>query len=64
MFVKKLLDLQYRDQHGNLGEHHYAQFAWESRYQKIDGEWKIVSITSTDKTLTKEEADKLNQSMN
>ncbi|MDW3192498.1 MAG: hypothetical protein R8G66_09035 [Cytophagales bacterium] len=56
MFVKKLIDLQYIDQDGNLGAHHYAQFAWESRYHKIDGEWKIVSISSTDKTLTESEA--------
>lgn len=59
IFVKKLIDLQYRDQAGNLGEHHYAQFAWEAQYRKINGSWKIVSISSTDKTLTKEEADQL-----
>ncbi len=59
MFVKKFLDLQYRDKDGNLGDHHFAQYAWESQYRKINGVWKITSITSTDKALTAEEAAKL-----
>lgn len=59
IFVRKLIDLQYKNEEGSFGEHHYAQFAWEARYQKIEGHWKIVSISSTDKDLTQEEAKKL-----
>ncbi len=59
VFVKKIIELQYRDQEGHLGEHNYAQFAWEAQYRKIDDLWKIISISSTDKSLTKEEADQI-----
>ena len=56
VYVEKLLDVQYRNQDGELGEHNYSLFAWNSEYQRLNNEWKIVGITSTDKTLTEEEA--------
>lgn len=56
MYVQKLLDLQYRDTKGKLGEHQFALFAWNAEYQKVNQNWRIIANTSTEKSLSPEEA--------
>lgn len=58
-YVQKFLDLQYLDANGDYSPHQYAQFAWQADYVLEGEKWKMISNTSTERSLTKEEADKL-----
>ena len=56
VYVQKLLDIQHKTEDGNFGDHQYSVFSWNSDYKKIDDEWKIIGATSTNRSLTEEEA--------
>lgn len=56
MTVQKLIDLQGVGDGGSLTQHHFSQFAWDATYRNAGGQWQIVSNTSTQKSLTAEEA--------
>lgn len=56
MYVQKLLDVQSKDETGFLGEHQFNLFAWNTDYRLINGKWKIIGITSTDRDLTEKQA--------
>ncbi|MEM7375150.1 MAG: SMP-30/gluconolactonase/LRE family protein [Bacteroidota bacterium] len=56
IYVQKFLDLQFKKQETEWGEHQYALFAWQAQYALVNGGWKITANTSSDKSLSKQEA--------
>ena len=44
--VDKIVKIEFEDENGEITESE-THFAWTAIYRKIDGEWKIESVTST-----------------
>ncbi|KAA3623229.1 MAG: hypothetical protein DWQ02_24825 [Bacteroidetes bacterium] len=47
VIVEKITQAKHLDESGNWGEASETTFAWTSTYQKISGQWLIISVTST-----------------
>ena len=51
VIVEKITQARHLEQSGDWGEPSETHFAWAAIYQKVEGEWKITTITSTRETL-------------
>lgn len=49
VILEKITEAQHLDDAGNWGPASSTNFAWTATYQKMEGTWKIIAVTSTRK---------------